>query len=121
METCQEFCKNNMEYITKEQILKVLKTLDVKVKSNLKKDELIRIMTTNTTYENIYSLLKDESFGIGVKAIMEKTGLSKYKVEKLINNETFHVIYTRRSNNYGKYVHVRYIKYEDVYNWVNQN
>lgn len=120
MLSIEEFVSKNLNYITKEQIKKVYDTLGIDCYPlyKTKKNELLwEIRYDNIPFDKIYNILKDEQFGISVTAISAELGISKYKVNKLIENGVFKVIYTRTNQNYGKTIYCKFIRYEDVYNY----
>ena len=116
----EEFVKKNISYITKEQIKKVYDTLKIdccplyKTKKN---ELLLEMQYDNIQMIDIYEILKDEQFGISVTATSEQLGISKYKVNKLIEKGLFKVIYERINHNHGKAIMCKFIRYEDVLNY----
>lgn len=116
----EEFVANNLNFITKEQIKKVYDTFGLecyplyKVKKN---ELLLEMQYDNIPLDKVYEILKNEQFGISITGISEQLGISKYRVNKLINNGTFKVIYQRVNQNYGKTINCKFVRYEDVYNY----
>lgn len=120
MLTREEFVKENISYITKDQIKKVYDTLklDCCPLYKTKKNELLLEMQyDNIQMLDVYEILKDEQFGISVTAASEQLGISKYKVNKLIEKGLFKVIYERINNNHAKSIKCKFIRYEDVFNY----
>ena len=117
MLTREEFVKENISYITKDQIKKVYDTLKIdccplyKTKKN---ELLLEMQYDNIQMIDIYEILKDEQFGISVTAASEQLGISKYKVNKLISEGKFKVIYERINTNHEKQIKCKFIRYEDV-------
>ena len=71
----------------------------------------------NINMLDIYKVLKDEQFGISVTGASKQLGITKYKVNKLISEGKFKVIYERLNHNHGKAIICKFIKYEDVYEY----
>lgn len=120
MESIEKFVENNINYITKEQIKKVYDYVkkDCYPLYKMKKRELVLEMRyDDISYLDIYNATKEEQFGLSVTAAADQLGISKYKVNKLIENGSFKIIYKRVNCNYAKHIHCNYIKYEDVYNY----
>lgn len=120
MLTIREFVKSNIGFITKKQIEKVYNELEMNCNPlwKTKKNELLlELQYDSINLDNLYEILKDEQFGISVTAASEELGITKYKVNKLIENGEFKVIYTRINNNYAKAIYCKFIRYEDVYNF----
>lgn len=124
MLSIEEWTKEHIKHITKTQIKRVYDILDipcVKLYNTTKNELLLEIQYDNINYGNIYNILKDEQFGISVTGASEQLGITKYRVNKLINNGAFNVIYERINNNYGKAVKCKFIRYEDIYNYYLEN
>lgn len=120
MLTIEEFVKENVNYITKEQIKKVYNKLDIPCESlwKTKKGELLlELQYDNISYKDIYNILKDEQFGISITGASDQIGITKYKVNKLIEKNIFKVIYERINQNHGKIIYCKFIRYVDVYNY----
>ena len=120
MLTVEQFVKENIKCITKNQIAKVDKYLDIPCEPlyKTKKNELLlELQYDNINMLDIYKVLKDEQFGISVTGASEQLGISKYKVNKLIEKGLFKVIYERINHNHGKAIMCKFIRYEDVYKY----
>jgi len=61
--------------------------------------------------------LKDEQFGISVTGASEQLGITEYRVNKMIENNLFKVIYERINRNYGEKIYCKFLRYDDVYNY----
>lgn len=120
MLTIEQFVKENIKFITKNQIAKVYQYLDIPCEPlyKTKKNELLlELQYDNINMLDIYKVLKDEQFGISVTGASEQLGISKYKVNKLIEKGLFKVIYERINHNHGKAIMCKFIRYEDVYKY----
>ena len=124
MLSIEEWTKEHIKYITKTQIKRVYDILDIpceKLYNTTKNELLLEIQYDSIDYSDIYKILKYEQFGISVTGVSEQLGITKYRVNKLIWEGIFNVIYERINNNYGKAVNCKFIKYEDVYNYYLEN
>lgn len=120
MLSIEEYTKEHIKYITKTQIKKVYDILNIpceKLYNTTKNELLLEIQYDNINYNDIYNILKDEQFGISVTGASEQLGITKYRINKLIVEGVFNVIYERMNHSYGKAITCKFIRYEDVYNY----
>lgn len=120
MLTIEQFVKENIKFITKDQISKVYQYLDIPCEPlyKTKKSELLlELQYDNINMLDIYKVLKDEQFGISVTSASEQLGITKYRVNKLISEGKFKVIYERFNYNHGKEIKCKFIRYVDVYEY----
>lgn len=89
----------------------------MKLYKTQKNDLLLEIRYDNINYNDIYTILKDEQFGISITWAAEQLGITKYRINKLIEANVFKVIYERINQKYRKAIYCKFLRYEDVYNF----
>ena len=80
----EQFVKENIKFITKNQIAKVYQYLDIPCEPlhKTKKSELLlELQYDNINMLDIYKVLKDEQFGISVTGASKQLGITTNRLE----------------------------------------
>lgn len=121
--------KNELEYVSKDDLKHVLDTYKIKYNKNFDKSSLCNLIEQEIPLWNVFMALKEKNFGIHPKQLEELLNINKTIRKKLEKEKIINISYYKSNRAYGKYINTPFYDLESLYNltkekldkWINKN
>lgn len=120
MKTVAQFVKEEIKYLTKDEVIEVYKFYNREnMAPNKKYNKMLFIekVSKDFTSLQIYNALSYKAFGVGVDRVCSFLKVSRYRVEQLIKEKVLKVDYTIDNPHFKKSPGMRMLNYKLVYKY----